>query len=158
MLLVPLLVKSVSSPVHVPLCAVLPVVNVPSAPVLTELMWRDTDGIVTRLCLATGFPLPGGAALGSGVPRSSNSCWALPVTQQEPIRRQEKERGGARAGNGTKWSRSQTKRHLKLFKGSCCGCFSGVRHYRQRTKPKSGGVRAEAWCEGDCVQHTVNTG
>lgn len=53
-----------------------------------------------HFCLAPGVWLPGGAALGSRVPGSSNSCWALPLTSQEPIRRQEKEWGGATAGRG----------------------------------------------------------
>lgn len=51
-------------------------------------------------CFVTGVWLSRGAALGSSVPRSSNSCWALPVASQEPIRGQEKEWGGARAGMG----------------------------------------------------------
>lgn len=36
--------------------------------------------------------------------------------------------------------------------------LTGVRQNCKCAEPKFGGVRAEAWCKGDCVQHTVNTG
>lgn len=38
------------------------------------------------------------AALGGSFSRTSNSCWAFPASQQEPVRQQERERGGSGAG------------------------------------------------------------
>lgn len=45
-----------------------------------------------------GVGLPRGSALGRRFSRSSNSCRTLSVTQQEPIRGEEKEWGRAREG------------------------------------------------------------
>lgn len=37
-------------------------------------------------------------------------------------------------------------------------CSTGIQRNCKRAEPKFGRVRAQAWCKGDCVQHTVNTG
>lgn len=47
---------------------------------------------------------------------------------------------------------------IKTATTSCCMCFTGVGHNCQCAEPKFGGVRAQVRPEGDCVQHTVNTG
>lgn len=55
--------------------------------------------ITNQSSSSLGFRFPRWAAFGSGLPRSSHSCWTLPFTSQKPVRKQEEEWSGARAGN-----------------------------------------------------------